>query len=156
MGAGSGSGLDRKPADVWQVSDVTFLSQPCEPWDRPGYAVLELPHEIDFCNATGLLPLIMAAVERRRDDLRVLVLDLTATCFMDSQGVRLLDQVRRRLPGQARLRVVAAPNGVPGRVLELSGLRRDVPVYDNLTEALRRLSGTAGGSGSGPTGGTAA
>lgn len=160
MGAGSGSGLDRKPADVCQVSDVTFLPQPCEPCDPPGYAVLALPTEIDFCNATGLLPLIMTAVDHHSDGLRVLVLDLTATRFMDSQGVRLLAEVRRRTHRHTRLRVVAAPKGVPSRVLELSGLRRDVPVYDNLAEALRPEGAPEGvpdsGPGGGPGGGAAA
>ncbi|MFI8947862.1 STAS domain-containing protein [Streptomyces sp. NPDC053750] len=119
---------------------MTFLPPPsetCEPCDPPGCVVLALPREIDFCNGTGLLPLIMTAVDQRSDGLRLVVVDLTATRFMDSQGVRLLDEVRRRLPGGARLRVVAAPGGVPSRVLELSGLRRDVPVHDSVKEALR-------------------
>ncbi|GAA2578892.1 MULTISPECIES: STAS domain-containing protein [Streptomyces] len=127
---------------------MTFLPQPCEPCepcDPPGCAVLAMPSEIDFCNAAGLLPLITAAVDQHADGLRLLVLDLTATRFMDSQGVRLLDAVRRALPGPARLRVVAAQRGVPSRVLELSGLRRDVPVHDNLAEALRAENGTAKG-----------
>ncbi|MFH9572266.1 STAS domain-containing protein [Streptomyces sp. NPDC017230] len=139
---------------------MTFLPPPCEPCDPPGCAVLALPPEIDFCNAMGLLPLIMTAVDHhsdsRSDGLRVLVLDLTATRFMDSQGVRLLDRVRHRLPAHTRLRVVAAPHGVPSRVLELSGLRRDVPVYDSLAEALRPHSDTAGGPGSGAGSGSAA
>ncbi|MDT0609816.1 STAS domain-containing protein [Streptomyces lancefieldiae] len=125
---------------------MTFLPHPsetCEPCDPPGRVVLALPREIDFCNAAGLLPLIMAAVDQRSDGLRLLVLDLAGTRFMDSQGVRLLEDVRRRLPGRVRLRVVAAPTGVPSRVLELSGLRRDVPVYDDLTEALRPENGAA-------------
>ncbi|MCM1939221.1 STAS domain-containing protein [Streptomyces sp. G3] len=126
---------------------MTFHPQPCEPCepcDPPGCAVLALPSEIDFCNASGLLPLIMTAVEQRSDGLRLLVLDLSATRFMDSQGVRLLTAVRRGLPDHAALRVVAAPKSVASRVLELSGLRRDVPVHDNLAEALRAESGTAG------------
>ncbi len=106
-----------------------------------------MPPEIDFCNASGLLPLITAAVDHHADGLRFLVLDLTATRFMDSQGVRLLDAVRRRLPRRARLHLVAAPKGVPSRVLELSGLRRDVPVYDNLAEALHAATVPGGGAG---------
>ncbi|KAF2779049.1 anti sigma factor antagonist [Streptomyces sp. KO7888] len=101
-----------------------------------------MPSEIDFCNASGLLPLIMTAVEQRSGELRLLVLDLSGTRFMDSQGVRLIAAVRRRLPDSTLLRVVAAP-GVASRVLELSGLRRDVPVHDNLAEALHAESGTA-------------
>ncbi|MET7324707.1 STAS domain-containing protein [Streptomyces sp. NPDC005549] len=125
---------------------MTFPPQscePCEPCDPPGCAVLAMPREIDFCNASGLLPLITTAVEQRSDGLRLLVLDLSATRFMDSQGVRLIAAVRHRLPVGALLRVVAAPKGVPSRVLELSGLRRDVPVHDNLAEALRTECGTA-------------
>ncbi|WP_420918744.1 STAS domain-containing protein [Streptomyces coelicoflavus] len=127
------------------MSAVTFHPQsrePCEPCEPPGCAVLAMPSEIDFCNASGLLPLIMTAVEQRSDALRLLVLDLSGTRFMDSQGVRLIAAVRRRLPDSTLLRVVAAP-GVASRVLELSGLRRDVPVHDNLAEALHAESGTA-------------
>ncbi|MFH8703360.1 STAS domain-containing protein [Streptomyces rubrogriseus] len=126
---------------------MTFLPQPCEPCEPgepPGCVVLAMPGEIDFCNAAGLLPLIMTAVEQRSDGLRLLVLDLSPTSFMDSQGVRLVAAVRRRLPDHVPLRVVAVPKGVPSRVLELSNLRRDVPVHDNLAEALRTASGIAG------------
>ncbi|MFF7608841.1 STAS domain-containing protein [Streptomyces parvulus] len=123
---------------------MTFLPQPCGPrvpGEPPGTAVLAMPSEIDFCNASGLLPLIMAAVDQQPAGFRLLVLDLTGTRFMDSQGIRLLTAVRHRLPAGARLGVVAAPRGVPSRVLELSGLRRDVPVYDNVGEALRTGAG---------------
>jgi anti-anti-sigma factor len=119
---------------------VTFLPNPCELRDLrdlPGCTtVLVLPPEIDLCNAAELLDRIMSAVDTRAERLRVLVLDLTTTDFMDSQGVRLVDDVRRGVHPGARVRVVAAPDGVPSRVLELTGLRRDVPVYDNLDEAL--------------------
>ena len=54
---------------------------------------------------------------------------------MDSQGVRVSADVRSCLPGPGQLRV-ATPDGVASRVLELTGMRRDIPVYDNLTEAI--------------------
>ncbi|MEU1051651.1 STAS domain-containing protein [Streptomyces sp. NPDC005876] len=115
---------------------MTFLPNPPERCDLSGCTVLALPAEIDFCNARELLPLVLSTADARDEELRLLVLDLTATHFMDSQGVGLISQVHHHLGGSARLRVVAAPQSVPSRVLELSGLRRDVPVYDNLTEAL--------------------
>ncbi|KES05285.1 anti-sigma factor antagonist [Streptomyces toyocaensis] len=113
------------------MNAVTFSPHPSE------RALVPFPPEIDFSNADGLLPLIMA--QARPDSgrpPRVVVLDLTATQFMDSQGVRLINDVRRLLRPGARVSVVACPESVASRVLELTGLRRDIPVYDNLPEAM--------------------
>ncbi|MCZ9345637.1 STAS domain-containing protein, partial [Streptomyces sp. TRM76130] len=77
------------------MSDVTFFPPPEVPYEPPGCAVLVLPREIDHDNAPGLLPLVLEAARVRDDPPRSLVLDLTGTVFMDSQGVRLLDEVRR-------------------------------------------------------------
>lgn len=125
---------------VCQVSAVTFLPNPCELCDLrdlPGSTtLLVLPPEIDLGNAAGLLRRVMSAVDARAGRLRILVLDLTSTHFMDSQGVRLVDEVRLRLHPDVRVRVVALPDGAASRVLEVTGARRDVPVYDNLREAL--------------------
>jgi len=126
--------------NVCQVSTVTFIPNRCELRDQrdlPGSTtLLVLPPEIDLSNAAGLLRRVMSAVDTRADRLRVLVLDLTSTHFMDSQGVRLINEVRLRLRPRVRVRVVALPAGAPSRVLELTGARRDVPVFDNLHEAL--------------------
>jgi anti-anti-sigma factor len=116
---------------------MTFLPNPYESCDLSGCTVLALPAEIDFCNARELLPLVLSTVDAQDDRLRVLVLDLTATGFMDSQGVGLISRIHRHLRDRAQVRLVATPQSVPSRVLELSGLRRDVPVFDNLTQALR-------------------
>ncbi|MGW0334130.1 STAS domain-containing protein [Streptomyces sp. NPDC003011] len=120
---------------------MTFFPSPCELRDLRDLpdrtTLLVLPPEIDFCNATELLDRVMSAVDARAGRLRLLVLDLTGTGFMDSQGVRLVEDVRRGLPPRVRLRVVAAPDGVARRVLELTSVRRDVPVYDDLGEALK-------------------
>lgn len=115
---------------------MTFFTNPTEPRDFPGRVHLTMPAEIDYCNASELLPLVMSAARARGDRLEVLVLDLTSTSFMDSQGIRLINDIRQGLRPGARVRLVARPDGVAGRVLELTGLRRDVPVYDNLPEAL--------------------
>jgi anti-anti-sigma factor len=115
---------------------MAFLPNPTEPRDLPGRVYLTMPAEIDFCNAAELLPPIMSAAQDRGDRLELLVLDLSSTYFMDSQGVRLINDIRQRLRPEARVRLVARPDCVTSRVLELTGLRRDVPVYDNLAEAL--------------------
>ncbi|CAL9477746.1 hypothetical protein SUDANB58_02993 [Streptomyces sp. enrichment culture] len=115
---------------------MTFLPNQCRSCLPPGCTLLALPPEIDFCNVDEVLDLVLSAVDPHDHRLRLLVLDLTGTRFMDSQGVRLVNDIRRRLHPRARVRVVARADGVASRVLELTGLRRDVPVYDNLTEAL--------------------
>jgi anti-anti-sigma factor len=115
---------------------VTPFTNPTEPRDLPGRVHLTLPAEIDFCNAAELLPLVLSAARAHGDRLDVLVLDLTTTSFMDSQGIRLINEVRRRLRPGATVRLVTRPEGITRRVLEVTGLRRDVPVYDDLAEAL--------------------
>lgn len=115
---------------------IFFFPSPPEPSAPPGSALLALPPEIDDSNATELFALISSVTRLRGPRLRVLILDLTATHFMDSQGVHLVSDLRHHLQPQARVRVVAEPDGVASRVMQLTGLRRDVPVFDNLAEAL--------------------
>ncbi|MDG9720617.1 STAS domain-containing protein [Streptomyces sp. DH24] len=114
---------------------IHFPNAP-EPGSPPGSALLSLPPEIDDTNAAELFTRISRVTRLRGPRLRVLILDLTATHFMDSQGVRLVSDLRHQLHPRARVRVVAPPDGMASRVLQLTGLRRDVPVYDNLAEAL--------------------
>ncbi|MFH8451309.1 STAS domain-containing protein [Streptomyces fungicidicus] len=119
------------------MSAVPFPPNPSEPRDPSAHALLSFPTEIDFSNAGDMLGHVMS--KARPGDgpwVRVLVLDFTATDFMDSQGVRLIDDARRLLRPATRVHVVVRPDGVASRVLEVTGLRRDVPVYDNLPEAL--------------------
>lgn len=116
---------------------MTFLPHPPERHDPSERLLLPFPTEIDFSNADGLLPLIMAQARPHPGrPPRLVVLDLTATRFMDSQGVRLINDVRRRLHPGTRVYVAALPESLASRVLEVTGLRRDIPVYDNLPEAM--------------------
>ncbi|MFJ5899236.1 STAS domain-containing protein [Streptomyces sp. NPDC093064] len=92
--------------------------------------------QIDLSNAPALRAGVLAFAAARAGRLDVLVLDLTRTRFMDSQGARLVEDVRHGLPPGVLLRVVARPDGVPYRVLEVTGVRRDVPVHDDLSGAL--------------------
>ncbi|MEU6482366.1 STAS domain-containing protein [Streptomyces sp. NPDC047017] len=116
---------------------MTHFPSPCRVRELPGRALLVLPPEIDLSNGAALRTAVLAFARARAGRLRVLVLDLTRTDFMDSQGARLVTDVRRLLPPEVLLRVAAAPPGIPSRVLEVTGVRRDVPVYDDLEQALR-------------------
>ncbi|MEU6354972.1 STAS domain-containing protein [Streptomyces sp. NPDC047072] len=99
--------------------------------------LLSLPPEIDVCNARDLFLHVMSVADAREGRLRLLVLDLTGTSFMDSQGVRLVGDIQHRLRPHVQVRVVAGSSGLASRVLEMTGVRRDVPVYDDLGEAVR-------------------
>ncbi|MGV9989386.1 STAS domain-containing protein [Streptomyces sp. NPDC003374] len=116
---------------------MTHFPIPCRVRDLPGRVLLVLPPEIDLCNAPALCAGVLSYAAARAESLGVLVLDLTRTRFMDSQGARLVEDVRRGLPPHIRLRVAAAPDGVPYRVLSLTGVRRDVPVHEDPDRALR-------------------
>jgi anti-anti-sigma factor len=115
---------------------MTHVPSPCRVRNLPGRSLIVLPQEIDLSNSPALCAAITSFAEARAARLGVLILDFTRTGFMDSQGARLVQDVRCRLPERVGVRVVAAPLGVPSRVLELTGVRRDVPVYDSLDEAL--------------------
>ncbi|MFD7712859.1 STAS domain-containing protein [Streptomyces sp. NPDC059786] len=108
------------------------------PRDLPNCTLLALPPEIDISNAATVRAHTLGVLDLRRDRLSLLVLDLTGTRFMDSQGVRLINEVRAHLhpPPRTHLRVAAEPDGLVSRLLELTGLRRDIPVYDDLAEAI--------------------
>ncbi|MFE9171954.1 STAS domain-containing protein [Streptomyces kebangsaanensis] len=116
---------------------MTHFTSPCQVHDLPGRALLVLPPEIDLSNASVLRARVLSFAAARAGRLGVLVLDLTRTRFMDSQGARLVEDVRHRLPPRVLLRVAALPDGVPYRVLEVTGVRRDTPVYDDPARALR-------------------
>ncbi|MEU1407566.1 STAS domain-containing protein [Streptomyces sp. NPDC005728] len=113
---------------------MTFLPRPYTPRDLPGRTLLTLPPEVDLCTAPRLYARIVSVARARR--LRLLVLDLTRTRFMDSQGAHLIHDVRRLLCPPTEVRVAALPEGLPSRVLILTGVRRDVPVYDDCAAAL--------------------
>jgi anti-anti-sigma factor len=100
----------------------------------PTTAVVSLPGEIDVTNAAEVLALITAVLA---PGVTVVVADLTATRFCDSAGLRhLLLAHRQAVRGGARLRLVIPPRGPVGRVVELTGINRHVPVYPTLQLAV--------------------
>ncbi|MBV2356875.1 STAS domain-containing protein [Streptomyces sp. J2-1] len=113
---------------------MTFVPTPCTPSGLPGRTLLRLPAELDMGTAPELYDHILALALAQRP--RLLVLDLTGTHFMDSQGAHLVEGISRALRPDTEVRVAALPDGLPGRVLTLTGVRRDVPLYDDAREAL--------------------
>lgn len=125
-------------------------SHDLRPEDLPGCTLLSLPRDLDLGNCAALLDAAARVVADRAGLLHTLVLDLTGTAFMDSRGVRLVDDIRALLAPGAELRLVAAPDSLVLRVLTLTGLRRDLPVYDDLTEAVTGTCALLGERAPGP------
>jgi anti-sigma B factor antagonist len=80
-------------------------------------ATVVVSGELDLATA----PRVSAAVAKH-GGAQLLVLDLTATTFIDSTGVRTLLQADRRIVGSGSRLVVVAGNGAVRRVLDLCGL----------------------------------
>lgn len=65
-----------------------------------------------------------------------LVVDLTATDFMDSSGLRLLVAAHDRLAGAGQRFKVAVSGGPIARLLDVTGLLSHLEVHDSVEEAI--------------------
>ncbi|GAA1359120.1 STAS domain-containing protein [Streptomyces beijiangensis] len=106
------------------------------PVDLPHCTVVPLPVEIDISNLPSLYAETGRVISDREGRLDVLVLDLTRTEFIDSRGAALIPAVQERArEAGARTRVAVGSDQV-ALVLQLMRIRRDVPVYHDLADAL--------------------
>jgi anti-anti-sigma factor len=100
-----------------------------------------LPPEIDLSCASQMTSALDSAMA---GGVGVVVVDMSATTFCDSAGVKVLVQARQRAKaaGGKELRLVLPPGKVR-RVFELMGVDQLLPVCGTLAEALAGLSGEA-------------
>lgn len=103
--------------------------------------VARLAGEIDLSNASEAGDALTAAVPNTALGL---VIDLTATAYLDSSGVHLLFDLAERLARrQQQLRVVV-PEGAPvRRVLRIVELDATVPVTPSVDEAVAAIRASA-------------
>ena len=101
---------------------------------RDDLVVARVEGEIDRSNAGDLAAALLAAVPNVAVGL---VLDLSATTYIDSAGIHLLfdvaDRLRRR---QQDLRAVVPEDAAIRSVLAVVALDRTVPVHPTLEEAV--------------------
>jgi anti-anti-sigma factor len=103
--------------------------------------VARLTGEIDLSNASEVGETLSAAVPNTALGL---VIDLTATSYLDSSGVHLLFDLAERLQRrQQRLRVVVPEGGPIRRVLRIVELDETVPVLASLDEAVEQIRAAA-------------
>jgi anti-sigma B factor antagonist len=85
---------------------------------------LVLSGELDI--ASG--PTLRACLESIDDGFRDIVLDLSDLTFLDSTGVGVIAEARRRLPNDLCQLSLHRPRGHVQRVIELTGLATVLPV----------------------------
>jgi anti-sigma B factor antagonist len=99
-------------------------------------AVIVAAGEIDLTNAESLRDALLSALNAGAPGL---IVDLTATTFLDSPGVTALVRASRRASasGAALRLAVTAPAVL--RVLSLVGIDQLIPVYPSVVTALDSL-----------------
>jgi anti-sigma B factor antagonist len=112
---------------------MTELAEVHEDW-RDETPVGRVEGEVDASNATMVGIRLRALVANRAFGL---VVDLTATTYIDSAGINMLfvlgDELRAR---QQRLRLVVGPTTPIARMLSITGLDRTYPAHATVDEAL--------------------
>jgi anti-sigma B factor antagonist len=99
-------------------------------------AVVTATGEIDLTNAEGLRDALLSALNAGA---RGLVVDMTATTFLDSAGVTALVRASRRAAAtEATVRLVVTAPAVL-RVLNLVGIDRLIEVYPSVADAAASL-----------------
>jgi anti-anti-sigma factor len=103
--------------------------------------VARVSGEIDLSNAADVGETLATAVPNTALGM---VIDLTATAYLDSSGVHLLFDLGERLQRrQQQLRVVVPEGGPIRRVLRIVELDSMVPVMASVDEAVAQIRATA-------------
>ena len=98
--------------------------------DRDGRRMVQVIGEIDLSNAGAVVDEIAAAVPR---DASPLVIDLSATAYLDSAGIAMLFRLAERMRyGRQELRLVVPVDSPIPAVVTLTNLDKAVPVDDAL------------------------
>lgn len=117
--------------------------------ERDGVVLARLAGEVDISNVGE----IEAELFALPNEALGLVLDLSATTFIDSSAVSLVYGLRERLRRRGQtLRIVVPPGTAPRRVLELTGYDHAGPLdveLDRAEEAVRAAAGRTDPSGAG-------
>jgi anti-anti-sigma factor len=104
--------------------------------------VARLPVEVEISQAPSLRGQLMQAVENR--DLG-LVVDMTATEYLDSSGVNMLFELGEVLAArQLRMAVVMPEGGLVERVVSIVDLGSAMPIYRDVERAVDEIRSTPG------------
>jgi anti-anti-sigma factor len=99
--------------------------------------IAEVKGAVDVSNVDRVLERIFGSVAT---DAPGMVVDLNATTYIDSAGVRILFELARRLRGRGQqLRIVASREGMVRRVLVLTALSDVIALDDTVADSVRAI-----------------
>jgi anti-sigma B factor antagonist len=104
--------------------------------------------ELDLATAPLLENAFSAALRDEQTDM--IVMDLTELSFMDSTGIRLLVQMHGACQAADRLRVINGSRAVE-RILDISGVRAQLPIISSDQDPLAPLNAPRGTADESPT-----
>ncbi len=97
------------------------------------HAIVTTPAEIDLINATGLGDQLSAAASGSPE---VITIDLSATTFCDSAGIRALVRAHERAAASGTELRIALGDSPVRRILQLTGVDQVLPVYHDVRHSL--------------------
>jgi anti-sigma B factor antagonist len=103
---------------------------------RGGYLEVSVHGELDLAVA-GLLDAELASIGA---DHAGVVIGLGGCEFIDSTGIAVILRARRRFMEEGRFLAVCCPHDQTERILEITGLTDNGPVYATMEEALAAAS----------------
>jgi anti-anti-sigma factor len=104
--------------------------------------VARLPVEVEITQAALLRVQVMQALENRDIGL---VMDLTATEYLDSSGVNMLFEIGENLGArQLRTAVVMPQGGLVERVVSIVNLGSAMPIHRDVASAVDEIRNTPG------------
>jgi anti-anti-sigma factor len=105
-----------------------------------GVAAIEVRGELDLASVGELATVVERALNPGP---KSLVIDFTRCAFIDSSVLSLLVDLRARLGNSDRPRLAVVADDQPLRVLRLTGLDAEIPVFASLPDALTALEPAA-------------
>jgi anti-sigma B factor antagonist len=103
--------------------------------------VARLHGEVDASNVKEMGDRLRSLLSNRS---MALVIDLSATTYLDSAGINMLFALGEELRGrQQRLALVIGDGSPIGRMITLTGLDQTIPVRPTLADALADVGETA-------------
>jgi anti-sigma B factor antagonist len=93
-------------------------------------AIVKLSGELDIASAPDLRERLLALLSRRTP--RHLILDLSNLQFIDSSGIAVFVNTERRARLLGCRVVLVAPQAPVSRVLQICGLDRHFPIFENI------------------------